>query len=305
MEYNEKELEKLLRSLSEEAEEVIAEEYPPLDDAAHQRILMKCGLTDELPDIKFEQNEMKEEIDDFTVTGTELYKRPVWYKFAASAAAVVLAAAGIGGAIALSRNGRPDIDPNHGASMSADTTDPEESTINGAVKATSPSAEAATESATVEDATDYSPVISTTEVTTEATTSSTTETTTAPEETTDPAEAEEPTETTTTAAEEPTGPVEDAKLPEGYWVSESSEGKRYWVFFSDGSGGTYVDAGSGMGLGFMMDIEGTSLTFHIGSIDDDTPAQITWHGTDSFTLRWTEHDLEEEFSPDPEEHINN
>ncbi|MBQ8962160.1 MAG: hypothetical protein IJ071_13270 [Ruminococcus sp.] len=300
MEYNERELEELLRSLSEEAEEVIAEEYPPLDDAARLRILKKCGLTDQDTDITM--NEKEEDID--TVTGTEIYKRPVWYKLAASAAAFVLAAAGIGGAIALSRNGRPDRGPDHSASMSAGTTDPEELTISGELT-TEPSHAEATDSEPelppdIEDQ-DIMPVT----VAEEETTASTTETTTDPEETTSPDEAEVPTETSTAPPEEATTSAENAKLPEGYWVSESSDGKRYWEFFDDGTGGMYADAESGMGLGFLMEIQGTELTFHIGSVDDLTPAQITWHGTDSFTLRWTESGLEEEFLPDPEEHINN
>jgi len=305
MDKNEIEQEMFLHGLSDEAEEIIAEEYPALDDDALKRIMQKCGL-DDLNDIEITvtENEMKDDIDD-TVEGTEIYCRPVWHRFAAVAAAFVIVAMGIGGAVMLGRNGsQPPMDPSGKVAFSGATKP------DGAVISAETEVEEATEEiTTAQPVVTAVPVVTTPVVTVTTavptTVATTTTVTTTDIENTEPASTEAATETvTTTAPAAEADQPEPIRRPTGYWISESGGNKRYWNFHADGSGGMFVNAESGIGLGFILDVEDGDLVFHIASVDDVTPASITWLDEESFALTWTETGLTETFSPDPEAHIN-
>lgn len=99
MNKNEKDLMDQLNDLDDISVEEIAEKYPALNENTKKRILKKCmekgGFSAEI------DNNGKEEI---IISGTERYNRNPWYKFVASAAALVLAVGGITSVFMLNRN---------------------------------------------------------------------------------------------------------------------------------------------------------------------------------------------------------
>lgn len=99
MNKNEKDFMFQLSNLDDFSVEEIAENYPALNKKAKKRILKKC----------IKKHSFSAEIDydgegKNTISGTERYNRNMWYKFAASAAAFVVAIGGITGVFMLNRN---------------------------------------------------------------------------------------------------------------------------------------------------------------------------------------------------------
>lgn len=105
MNKNEKDFMNQLNNLDDLSVEEIAENYPALDEHSKKRILKKCmkksGFSTDTDD------DGREEI---IVSGTERYNRASWYKYAASAAAFVIAAVGITSVVLLHRNLNGDDD---------------------------------------------------------------------------------------------------------------------------------------------------------------------------------------------------
>lgn len=96
-----KELEQL--TCPEDSIEETAEEFPMLDDKAKERILKLC---ERKMNTDMKENNIKK-TDYDTVSGVEKYNRPKWHR-PVTAAASLLVAAGIGGAVLLNLNGSPD-----------------------------------------------------------------------------------------------------------------------------------------------------------------------------------------------------
>lgn len=93
-----------LNNLDDISVEEIAENYPALDEHSKKRILNKCmkksGFSDNTDDGR----------EEIVVSGTERYNRAVWYKYAASAAAFVIAVVGITSVVLIHRNLNGDED---------------------------------------------------------------------------------------------------------------------------------------------------------------------------------------------------
>ena len=300
MDNREHEQDMVLHGLSEEAEEMIAEDYPGLDDAAISRIMKKCGL-DDIAGYDKDTDQKKDDIDDgLTVQGTETYRRPVWYRFTAAAAAVVLALAGIGGAVFLSRNGGPT--PSKGGTAMSGTTKPDGAVLTAEMTtATEAEEETTVQEHTVSTEPAYIAPVPETTTTASTTATTTSSVTTGSENQQEATTTEAVPEPTTDPAQEATEP--SVRLPKGYWVTGNGSSERYWEFYADGTGGTYVDSDTGIGLGFTLDAGSDGLVFHFAVADDETPATVTWHDDGTFTLHWTITGAEELFTPDPEAHI--
>jgi len=102
---------KQLTCPDDETIEKIAEEIPVLDDAAKERILKLCERKMDLKmnkDIKKDNIKRTDYDNSDTVKGVEKYNRPKWYRPVMSTAASLLVVAGIGGAIALKGNLKPE-----------------------------------------------------------------------------------------------------------------------------------------------------------------------------------------------------
>lgn len=99
MNKNDKDFMDQLSNLDDSSVEEIAENYPALYGNTKKRILKKClkkdGFSNEI------EGDGKEVI---TISGTERYKSRPWYRFAASAAAFVVAVVGITSVFMLNRN---------------------------------------------------------------------------------------------------------------------------------------------------------------------------------------------------------
>lgn len=93
----------------------------------------------------------------------------------------------------------------------------------------------------------------------------------------------------------------ESRLPDGKYTAESENGIRHFSFF-DG-GGNYIDASTGMGLGFECEVAGNNLIFHIGSSNNVTHAVIEWNDDTHFSLLWEDGTMEK-FSPCRTEVIN-
>ncbi len=293
-----KELLNKLGGLEDHEIEKVAEEFPPLSDEDKSRIIQKC--LDKTTDTDGAEGE--------TVSGTEIYSRPKWYKFAATAAAIAIAAIGICGTVYLTRNmSDPSASDKQNQSTSAQGAAVSSYTITEHVKENEKTNTAVVTSApvTTTTATEKPYVAYTTETssTSSETTSSTTETTTETDVTTiDPLNTE-----TTAAATEPATETHTetvtVKLPVGYWKSEEDGRERYWLFYHDGSGGKFHFAETGTGLSFTVDAEEDHAVFHFGSADESTKARITWYNSESFAIDWEETNSHELFEADPDEKI--
>lgn len=104
MSKNKKDFMEQLNNLDDISVEEIAENYPALDEHSKKRILNKCmkksGFSDNTDDGR----------EEMVVSGTERYNRAVWYKYAASAAAFVIAVVGITSVVLIHRNLNGDED---------------------------------------------------------------------------------------------------------------------------------------------------------------------------------------------------
>lgn len=96
---NKKDFMNQLSNLDDFSVEEIAEKYPALNKSAKKRILKQCLKKDSFSDETDCDGEGR-----ITISGTERYNRKPWYKFAASAAAFVIAVGGITGVFMLGRN---------------------------------------------------------------------------------------------------------------------------------------------------------------------------------------------------------
>jgi hypothetical protein rflaF_05404 len=92
-----------LNNLDDFSVEEIAEKYPALNKSTKKRILKKCMKKD-----SFFYETGRDGEGRITISGTERYNHKPWYKFAASAAAFVIAIGGITGVFMLGRNIRED-----------------------------------------------------------------------------------------------------------------------------------------------------------------------------------------------------
>lgn len=286
-----------LRGLEDQELEKIAEEFPPLNDADKARIISKC----------LEKTNDTDNPEGVTVSGTEKYKRPVWYKFAATAAALTLAVLGLGGTVYLTKNMKdPSASDMANQSTSARGAGAGTYTISEQVKENAVTTVVTSTSLVTTTTTCTSSSVSTTDSTstTNDTTTSTTDTTTE----TSTATAD-PMNTETTAVTEPSTETHTetttVKLPVGYWSSEYEGKERHWLFYHDGSGGKFHNAETGMGLAFTIDTYDETVIFHIGSSEDSSKARITWYNADSFAIDWEENDIHEVFTFDPDEKIEN
>ncbi|MBO5164011.1 MAG: hypothetical protein J6B75_06130 [Ruminococcus sp.] len=99
MNKNDKDLMDKLNDLEDFSVEEIAEKYPAIDKKTRKRILKQCMKKNAFS--AGSDHEVKEAI---TVSGTERYKRRNLYRFAASAAAFVIAVGGITSVFMLNRN---------------------------------------------------------------------------------------------------------------------------------------------------------------------------------------------------------
>ncbi|MBR0485466.1 MAG: hypothetical protein IJJ69_11960 [Oscillospiraceae bacterium] len=136
-------------------------------------------------------------------------------------------------------------------------------------------------------------ITSTTEETTQTTT---TETTT----TTSTATTTETTVTTTTvltadvviATAEPTAPAPEEiisqKFEPGIWWSISSEGERYFCFYTANHAGSFQDQESGLGMAFSYDTtdDENILIFHIGDAESSERVQASFPDSNTAVLTW-------------------
>lgn len=295
----------LLHDLDDEAVEEIAERYPLLDDEDQDRLVSLClkktdgaGSSDE------------ERTGELSVSGTEQYRRPHWYKFAASAAAVVLAAVGITGIAAMNRTVNRFKDSN----LPGAPGEPDEISVSTVLVTDSYSGGKKSE----EEATKaVRPVTTTSTVTTTVTTSSSTVTesltttvTTTTEEIVSTTTTEElPTDAVTTADDvftpEVTTTAVDVRAPIGSWTSGNDNSRKTWHFFSDGNDGRFILDEMGIGISFDYEISGDSITFHMGGDDAETPARIEWLTDNSFVIYWKETGAEELLMALPDTYSSN
>ena len=297
MDKNEMKLYEMMHGQPEDRAEELSEFLPPLSDDDKKRIaesVMKKldSNTQCSADTSAEP--------EITVSGTEMYRRPKWYRYAASAAALAVAVIGIGSVALMNRH----TGGNQGGQSSQVATG---FTVNTFVATTTAAATTAaattTTSAVTAAAVQTAPVVvsETPAVSTETvSTSLTTETSASTTETTETTSVSSTTvtDTQTTAASttetEPVTTTASEPLPfrEGVWKAESADGsEREISFYSnpDGYGGSITatdDNPYGYGLPFQCEVEGNTIVFHIASVDNITRAEYTVIGEDTVTLDW-------------------
>ena len=295
MDKNEKKLYELMHDQPEGRAEQISECFPPLSDEDKERItnaVMKKLENDSA------QDHQEAEI---TVSGTEMYRRPKWYKYAASAAAMLVAVIGIGSVAFLNRDqggtpGRQSSQVTTGftvntfvaSTTAADTTTAASTTTTAAVTDASVSAAAyystapavSTESVSTSQTTEVSTSTAETTDTTAVTSAIDTDTQTTSAETTEPENV-----TTTVPAELP--------FKEGVWIGETSEAgsKRQVTFYANEGGyaGSFFaieDNPNGVGAPFQCEVEGNTMIFHIFTVEDNTRAEWVAVDEDTVILNW-------------------
>lgn len=299
---NEKDIFNGLHDMPDEIVEDIAEKYPALDKEQQERLVELCiSKSDKNKDIDTDKDKKKDYIDDegeLVVSGTEKYKRPTMYRFAASVAAVFLLGLGCMGIMKINRDFNVSDDTEEGTVYTTSITETTATTTTTArTTATTVTTSTTTEKTTETTAftpvvTQYAPVVTTTETTTTTTTTATTTTTTAT------------TTTTTDKKDEHNSTTTQAVCPVGYYKSYSNERERYWNFYSDGSGGAYVFADTGMGLAFTLDANKEDIMFHFASAENNTPAILSWNDDNTFWIEWTDSGETEYFEPDTEKTID-
>ena len=268
-----------IKDIDESSVEELAEMYPMLGKSAKQRILEKC----------LEKTDEAEFQEGITVSGTEIYKRPMWSRILSAAAALVCVSAVAGGAVLLKRN-RLSYIPHQSTgetSQSALTTTAEvtekitaSTTTSDAVTTTTSTAIVAVETSeyiVYTTAPDFAESTTTTETTT-------TEVTTTDVTTTDDEENQETSETTAEITSD---------FLAGSWNAEGGVGGRVFEFYSDGSSGKYNMNESGLGLPFAYDLSNGTITFHFGAADTDPESgAIDCTGENSFIIRWEDGNTE-------------
>lgn len=289
---------KLLHDLDDEAVEEIAERYPLVDSEEQKSLVDMCMKKTEM----HTEGSDEERTGEITVSGTEHYKRPYWYRYAASAAALVLASVGITGVIAMNRglnsyNKGSNLPEAAGSSSntSVSTVIVPETYASGRNDADTTTG--ATKPVTTAPATTTAATTTTTTATESHTTTMTTTTEESAVTTTTEVQA---TEAVTTAYDnsdpEVTTTAVNVRVPVGSWTSGSEASQKTWQFHSDGESGRFVLADIGIGISFEYEISGDTIVFHMGASDDETPARIEWISDDRFILCWKETGVEEHFA---------
>lgn len=265
-----------LKNIDESSVEELAEYYPLLGKSAKQRILEKC----------LEKTDEAEFREGITVSGTEIYRRPLWSRILGAAAAFVCLAAVAGGAVLLKRNS--SLYATHQSSgetsQSALVTTAAKTETVTASTTTTEAVTTTTEAASVfVETSEYIAYITTsetTEVTTTDDDTSTTETTTTDVTTTDDEETQETTETTAEVTED---------MLTGSW--NAGGGVRVFEFYGDGESGRYSAAETSQT--FTYDIRDEVMTFHFSSGEPDIlSGNVTYISEDSFLIRWDNGDTE-------------
>ena len=113
MDREEKILYENLHGFDDKTVMTIAVEYPALYRAARERIMKLC--VHKTPVSFFKVNNTKSDMQ--TVTGTEIYHRPLWRKYLSSVAAILLIAIGAGCMMYAGRNANINITPNSNNNM--------------------------------------------------------------------------------------------------------------------------------------------------------------------------------------------
>lgn len=288
---------KLLHDLDDEAVEEIAERYPLMNSEEQKSLVDMCMKKTEA---RIEDSE-EERTGEITVSGTEHYKRPYWYRYAASAAALVLATVGIAGVVTMNRGANSF----KGSNLPEASGRTEISSVSTVIMSETYSSGKKNDDSTTSS---LKPVTTVPATTTTASTSTTT--VTESHTTTATTTTEENTATTTTevmATEAVTTAYADSvpevtttavtvRVPVGSWTSGAEASKKTWTFHSDGESGKLILADMGIGLGFKYEINGDTIIFHMGGTDDETPARIEWISDDRFVLYWKETGAEEHFT---------
>ena len=86
------------------------------------------------------------------------------------------------------------------------------------------------------------------------------------------------------AATVPADPV--SKFGNAIWVGRTEDGEERYFFFYDEHNGNYLEQETGMGMGFTFDLAEDSAVFHIGAVDDNTKATISWTDDKHAYLVW-------------------
>ena len=295
---NEMKFYEMMHDQPEDKAEELSKDLPPLSDEDKKRIadsvMKKLGGT-------ASGNDDASAEPEITVSGTEMYCRPKWYRYAASAAALVVAVIGIGGVVMMNRHSGGN---QSGQSSQVSTGFTVNTFVAPATTSAASSYAATTTTSAVTTAslqTALAVVSETPAVSTETvSTSQTTETSASTAETTETTSVSSTTDTdtqTTSASTTETEPVtttasEPLPFREGVWKAESADGnEREISFYSnpDGYGGSITatdDNPYGYGLPFQCEVEGNTIVFHIASVDNITRAEYTVIGEDTVTLDW-------------------
>ena len=279
---------KLLSPSDDTDIEMLAEESPLPDEDMQKRIVEKC----------LRKSGIEEELTEERVSA-EIFSRPRWTRFAASAAALVLAIAGGAGVMMINRsmkNSSPVISESSSVTVTrpaAETfTEPGTSNeLTDEVREAAPGPSVTTVTAytagTAETSAPYSPAVTATEAVQPET-----------ESETESAVSGEPKE-----SDQVIHLPSNGTLPYGYWKSSGSFGEMSWHFYSTNSGAMGECAVNGEYYGFFnytSDNGKITINWYAGKLActaskgtisgmDNGPADpfdITWDGggSDHFTF---------------------
>lgn len=269
-----------LKDIDDASVEELSHVCPMLGRSAKKRILEKC--LEKTEEAGFAP-------DGITVSGTEIYSRPIWRRIAGTAAAAAAAIAVISCALYLRKTIDPPVkDPLAGAVSSRVEENTEENTddLNEEEYTEAVTTEAVTQvfEAVTTDMSLYAPVTSS-YLTTSAmvSTETTAETTTAEETTTDEEGAAEA--TTETQAQF------TADMFSGKWEASGIGDGRTFEFDDDTLGGRISDDSSA--AAFTYEINGNTLSFRFG-FDDGDPTDAVAERTDSehMLFHWEDGNVE-------------
>ncbi len=80
---------------------------------------------------------------------------------------------------------------------------------------------------------------------------------------------------------EPAPETADISFTAGLWESENA----YFTFY-DGNSGNVIYKDTEMGVGFEYEVDGANVTFHMGAVDDNTPATAEQTSSGDILLTW-------------------
>ena len=268
-----------LKDIDGDPLEELADFYPMLGRSAKKRILEKC----------LEKTDEAEFQNGITVTGTEIYKRPVWSIVLGAAAAIAAVCAALTGGILLNRNSNPDVlhEVSSEPSEIAVVTTTEKKVTATTTAATTTSAVTTTADVAIHVETSEYVVYTTSAVFTESTTSTetteTTETTTT-DVTTTSGEGESTTdgdsEITTTETT-----AETAIDLTGSWSASGGGNSRVFDFHADGCSGKVSAAETS--ISFSYSLNNDVIFFNFNSEDAESEGGTIIRMSDSsFELHW-------------------